>query len=146
MSMFDPRNLFTLPAMIAGNFRYADWKAARKRGLFGMLTEFLRATTGLNTMAFFVPTKSIIKDGFEVGNPAGYWNQARVSKLLRQHGVKSWGYGYWIGEMYFRVERRQMHWAQYVMRRAGVPLLHGALAGSRANPQQRTPAKKASGR
>jgi hypothetical protein len=44
--------------------------------------------------------------------------------------------GYFHNELFFRVKARQAHWAQYVMLRAGVPLLHGLLAGSRAIPQQ----------
>lgn len=118
---FDPTNLLTLPDMIIGNFRYADWQAAKKRGAFGVLREIVLSASGFNTMAFFVPTSSL-------------WTQHDVRALLAGVGVTSWAYGYWNGEMHFSVKKRQAHWAQYVMLSMGVPLLHGLMPTSRALP------------
>ena len=132
---FDPTNLLVLPETIIGNFRYADWPAAKQSGVFGILSELVKAATGFNTMAFFIPTGSKKdKNGLEIGNPGGAWDQGSVRALLKRRGVTSWGYGYWNGEMHFRVKKRQADWAQYVMLRAGVPLLHGYVPGSRAIP------------
>ncbi len=39
-----------------------------------------------------------------------------------------WGVGWANGEMFFRVRKRQAAWAQYVMQRYGVPLLHRQFA------------------
>lgn len=122
-SLIDPTNIFVLPANIAGNFWYADWRGAWQRGgVAGVLGEALRATIGLSAEPFFVPMKST-------------WKVDAIRALLLRHGVKLWGVGYFHNELFFRVKARQAHWAQYVMLRAGVPLLHGYLAGSRAIPQ-----------
>jgi hypothetical protein len=119
---FDPTNLLILPATIIGAIRHADWRGAREReGVPGVADEMVHAALGTNTMAFFIPTSS-------------HWQIQDVQALLLRHGVKLWGVGYWNGEMYFRVKKRQSHWAQYVMLRAGVPLLHGLMPGSRAIP------------
>ena len=57
-----------------------------------------------------------------------------IEALLLRYGIKLWGVGYWNNELFFRVKGRQAHWAQYVLLRGGVPLLHGMLDGSRAIP------------
>ncbi len=132
-SLLDPSNLLILPATVAGALRYADWSAARQRGIGALARELVCAFLGTNTEPFFVPTGSRLDaTGCEIGNPDGRYNQASVRQLLARYGIVSWGYGYWHGEMYFRVKKRQAHWAQYVLLRAGVPLLHGLLPGSRA--------------
>lgn len=121
-SMFDPRNIFLLPATVLGTFRHADWRGAREEsGIAGIATEIAQSAIGANTMAFFIPTNS-------------EWQIQDVEALLARYGVKLWGVGYWNGEMYFRVKKRQAHWAQYVMLREGVPLLHGLMDTSRALP------------
>lgn len=120
--LFDPSNILILPATIAGTFLHADWKGARKRsGMLGLTAELAQSVAGTNTMAFFIPTDSD-------------WAIQDIQALLIRYGVKLWGVGYWNGEMYFRVKKRQAHWAQYVMLRAGVPLLHGLMDTSRALP------------
>jgi hypothetical protein len=121
VSMFDPRNLFTLPLMILGNFRHADWDHARKAGPFGIIWEFIQAATGTNTRPFFIPVD------------AG-WRFQDVQTLLRKHGIEAWAVGSFKGEMHFSVKKRQGAWAQYVMLREGVPLIHGWVSGTRANP------------
>jgi hypothetical protein len=113
-SPLDPTNLLILPATFGGNIRWADSRRGPR--------EFLPALIGLTGEPFFVPVKS-------------GWTEAHVRALLWRYGIRLWGVGYWWGEMYFRVKRRQAHWAQYVMLRAGVPLLHGYLPGSRAIPR-----------
>jgi hypothetical protein len=119
---FDPTNLLILPATLAGAARYGDWRGSYPRAdLLGVASEAVRSAVGTNTMAFFIPTKS-------------QWKIHDVQALLLRHGIKLWGVGYWNGEMYFSVKRRQAHWAQYVMLRAGVPLQRCLLSGSRAVP------------
>jgi hypothetical protein len=120
--ILNPANVIILPATFVGNIRYADWKGAAQRGgVAGVAVEALQAAAGANTKPFFVPTNS----GWEVGD---------IQALLLRYGIKLWGVGYWNNEFYFRVKTRQAHWAQYVLLRAGVPLLHGWLDGSRAIP------------
>ena len=81
----------------------------------------MKTAVGANTEPFFIPCDS-------------EWKIDDVQALLRQYGIKLWGVGYFNNELYFRVKKRQAHWAQYVLLRAGVPLLHGMLDGSRAIP------------
>ncbi len=118
---FDPTNLLALPRKIINTWLHADWRRAKRHGAAGVLRESISAATGWTMQPFFVPTSST-------------WDQERVHALLLKSGIESYAYGYWAGEMHFDVKRRQAHWAQYVMLRAGVPLLHGLLPGSRALP------------
>lgn len=120
--LLDPTNIFVLPANVVGNIRHADWQGqAKTHGLAGIVIETLRTATGANTEPFFVPCDS-------------EWKIGDIQALLVRHGVKLWGVGYWNNELFFRVKGRQAHWAQYVLLRAGVPLRHGLLDGSRAIP------------
>lgn len=120
--LFDPTNILILPANIIGNFRYADWQgAAETNGLAGFVAEACQASVGANTEPFFVPCDS-------------EWKINDIQALLLRFGIKLWGVGYWNNELFFRVKGRQAHWAQYVLLRAGVPLLHGMLDSSRAIP------------
>ena len=120
--LLDPTNILVLPANVLGNFRYADWQGAAARGgIAGIAAEGLQATIGANTEPFFVPCDS-------------EWKIQDIEALLLRYGIKLWGVGYWNNELFFRVKGRQAHWAQYVLLRGGVPLLHGMLDGSRAIP------------
>ena len=120
--LFDPSNLLVLPSMIVGNFVNGDWKGSyRRSGALGVAAEAAKSAVGVNTYPFFIPTNS-------------GWQFQDVQALLLRHGIKVWAVGYFRGEMHFSVKRRQAHWAQYVLVRAGVPLLHAFLEGSRADP------------
>ena len=120
--IFDPTNLLVLPSMIVGNFVHGDWKGSYQRsGPLGVAAELAQSAIGTNTYPFFIPTES-------------GWQFQDIQALLLRHGIKVWAVGYFKGEMHFSVKRRQAHWAQYVLLRAGVPLLHGYLDGSRADP------------
>ena len=100
-----------LPRTIAETFAHADWRAARKQGVSGIVAEVLRSLIGTNCVPYFVPANSA-------------WGPGESDRLLRAKGVRMWGVGYYGGEMFFRVSRRQANWALYLMRRAGIPLLH----------------------
>lgn len=122
----DVTNVLVLPATVLGTIRYADWRGASQRsGVIGVALESLQTAAGSNTGPFFVPCNS-------------QWKINDIQALLLRHGIKVWGVGYWNNELFFRVKKRQAHWAQYVLLRAGVPLLHGLLEGTRANPDSST--------
>jgi hypothetical protein len=105
-----------LPRTIAQTFAHADWRAARdSHGVSGVLMEAGASLIGSNTFPFFVP----------LGTP---WGGREIQALLGSKGIKLWGLGYANGEAFFRVSRNQAVWAQYLMLRAGVPLLHRLLA------------------
>ncbi len=102
-----------LPRTIVQSFIHADWRAARERGgAAGVAAEAAASLIGTNCTAFFAP----------IGGP---WSGAQIERLLRSKGIKMWGVGFANGELFFRVSRQQAAYAQYLMERAGVPLLHG---------------------
>jgi hypothetical protein len=126
--MADIRDLFVkinplvLPASVLGSFRFADWKGAQQRaGSVGLVGEVARSALGTNTVPFFVPETS-------------GWRPSDLSALLMSYGIRIWGVGCFNAEIHFRVKERQADWAQYVLLSAGVPLTHGLLPGTRANP------------
>ena len=126
--LLDATNILVLPATIFGNFRYADWRGASDRhGTVGVAWEAMQAVLGTNAEPFFIPQRSD-------------WKIGAVKELLARYGITAvWGVGYWNNELFFRVKGRQADWAQYVLLRAGVPLLHGYIAGSRAGYPIRPP-------
>ena len=120
--LLDPTNILVLPANVLGNFRYADWQGAAARGgIAGIAAEGLQATSGANTEPFFVPCDSEWKI-----------QDIRRSSCATASSCGASATG--ITSSSSRVKGRQAHWAQYVLLRAGVPLLHGMLDGSRAIP------------
>ena len=113
-------NWLALPQTIVETLLYADWQGAHKRhGGVGMAGELLNSLVGTNTFPFFVPSSCP-------------WGAGDIQGLLGRHGIKMWGAGWANGELFFRVPKRQAVWAQYVMQRAGVPLLHRLLTAQPA--------------
>jgi hypothetical protein len=105
-----------LPEVIVESLWLADWKGAYQHdGVMGIIKESLRSVLGTNTYPFFVPMNS------------PWWHNS-LHPLLATYGVKTLGWGFANGELFFRVKKRQAAWAQYIMLRAGVPLMHRLLA------------------
>lgn len=46
-----------------------------------------------------------------------------MERLLRRHGVKIWDRDFTRECLTFRVKRRQANWAEYLLRRRGIPVL-----------------------
>jgi hypothetical protein len=112
-----------LPRTIVQTFTHADWRGAAERGgVTGLLAEAGASLIGTNCCAFFTP----------IGGP---WSGARIERLLAGRGIKMWGVGFANGELFFRVSREQAAWAQYVMERAGVPLLYGGAPSDQPGPR-----------
>ena len=60
--------------------------------------------------------------------PASGFNAYRVEKILRQYGIRVWGRKIEAGDnRSFLVKEAQAVWAEYVMCRAGVPLVSPLL-------------------
>ena len=112
-----------IPETIFQTFWNADWRSAKRRGLHGLLSESIASLLGTNSWPFFVPLNS-------------GWNGADITRLLKRHGIRVWGYGFANGELFFRVRRSQAAWAQYVLLRAGVPLQHRLFSKKTGLPQQ----------
>lgn len=115
-------NPFLIVRTLFGGLAHAEWAEAwHTRGVLGVLTEFLTAVAGLNTWPFFI-----------VANYG--WSPGQVRRLLAQHGIASWGWGYHDGNYLCRVPMRQAHWAQYLLFQHAVPitgrmLMQGADGG-----------------
>lgn len=96
---------------IISTFIHADWKGARSRhGPAGLVGEFLASLSGQNTWTFWVPRN------------AGY-RGIEIERLLTRHGVRIWGRGFLGDFLYFRVKKRQARWAEYLLWRAGIPVV-----------------------
>ncbi|MCS7061283.1 MAG: hypothetical protein RMN25_08950 [Anaerolineae bacterium] len=96
---------------IVSTFLNADWAGAyRRRGIAGLFSECVACLTGYNAPTIYVSRNSD-------------WRGIDIEHLLRRHGVKVWDRGILGDELYFCVKRRQVKWAEYVLLRAGVPIV-----------------------
>ncbi len=72
--------------------------------------------------------------------PTSEFNAFRVEKLLRRYGVRVWGRKIVDGSMRsFVVKERQAVWAEYVMCRAGIPLVDELIDPRNAQYPERHP-------
>ncbi|MBN1815343.1 MAG: hypothetical protein JXA14_26160 [Anaerolineae bacterium] len=62
------------------------------------------------------------------------WSGWMVEKLLLHYGVRSFGRGFDGGTLWLHVPRHQANWAEYVMRRHGVPLVSAYNPGNAKAP------------
>ena len=96
---------------IVSTFLNADWDGAFQRdGLAGVIDEFIDCVTGANAPTIQVSRYSS-------------WSGHAIEQLLKRHGVKIWDRGFMGENLYFRVKRRQVAWAEYLLLRAGVPVV-----------------------
>lgn len=96
---------------LISTFVNADWQGAFERGgLPGLIGETAASLTGRNTWHFYVPR--------DCG-----WSGVEMERLLRRHGVKIWDRGFTHDCLTFRVKRRQANWAEYLLRRRGIPVV-----------------------
>jgi len=96
---------------IVSTFLNADWEVAFQRdGLGGLIAECMDCMTGANAPMIQVSRYSS-------------WSGHAIEQLLQRHGVKIWDRGFLGENLYFRVKRRQAVWAEYLLLRAGVPVV-----------------------
>lgn len=96
---------------IISTFLNADWEGAFQRdGLAGVIDEFIDSITGANAPKVEVSRYSS-------------WSGHAIEQLLYRHGVKIWDRGFMGENLFFRVKRRQVVWAEYLLLRAGVPVV-----------------------
>jgi hypothetical protein len=92
-------------------FLNADWHGALRRGgPLGLIDEFAASLTGRNAWRFYVPR--------DCG-----WSGIEMERLLKRHGVKIWDRGFTHDCLTFRVKLRQANWAEYLLRRRGIPVV-----------------------
>jgi len=51
------------------------------------------------------------------------WSGIEMEHLLGRHGVKIWDRGFTDDHLTFRVRHRQANWAEYLLRRRGIPVV-----------------------
>ena len=96
-------------------FLNADWHGAFQRhGFAGLIDESAASLTGRNAWRFYVPR--------DCG-----WSGIEIERLLRRHGVKVWDRGFTHDALTFRVKCRQANWAEYLLRRRGIPVTSQAF-------------------
>lgn len=93
---------------------------------------------------WITPTIAILQDfanrpvsRFGIMANAGF-DRGDIRRLLRKHGVKSWGYVYNVdGDLIMlSVPKAQAAWANYLLMREGVPVLYAPVEVTR-EPQKR---------
>ncbi len=92
-------------------FKNGDWKKNyKKNGWLGVLKTFWLCLTDQNTQEFVISWNN--------------WSGYDIEKELFKKGIKLNGIGF-IGkeELYFSVKKRQAAWAEYVMKRYGIPVV-----------------------
>jgi len=77
---------------------------------FERLDAFLRQLSGQDSWQFYVPR--------DCG-----WSGIEMERLLKRHGVKIWDRDFTRDCLTFRVKRRQANWAEYLLRRRGIPVV-----------------------
>jgi hypothetical protein len=93
---------------LLSTFRYADWQAAyQRRGIYGLCDEFFASILARNCSTIWVLRRTD-------------WSGAQIETLLMRHGVRIWGRGFRGNRIFFRVKKRQVRWAEYLLLRAGV--------------------------
>jgi len=92
-------------------FWLADWGLAWERGgVVGVLRELWACVRRRNTWQF-----AFRRDGG--------WSGRDVERVLKGYHVRIFDRWFTKRELLFRVMRRQANWAEYLMYRAGVPLV-----------------------
>jgi hypothetical protein len=113
MSLFDLTQYLDLIDRLEGlisTWINADWRGAKRRhGTAGVMGEAVLAATFHNAPIIRVSRNSS-------------WAGIDIERLLLRHGVRIWDRGATSTELFFRVKRRQVKWAEYLLLRAGVPV------------------------
>jgi hypothetical protein len=100
-----------IPQYLVENLFHARWRDAHTdQGCAGMAREGIVSLFGFNNVPLYVPMES-------------RWNGRRISRLLKQHDIPMWGWGYAFDQFYFRVRREDAWRAQDVLLAAGVDLI-----------------------
>lgn len=86
-----------------------------------------------NSWTFFVPYNQALGNG---------WNPANIERMLKQHGIKTWGGQLTNGEYFFSVKLNQAQWAEYLLQRNGIPLTELSMGAPRLKKKKRPPRKQ----
>lgn len=108
----EPTSLEEVIYEAAGVVSIFDWITP----LFGIVETVYNDPTPLqsNSWTFFIPYKTSL---FSRG-----WNGRDIEKLLKQHGIKTWGAGFGEGEFFTTVSLDQAQYAEHILLRHRVPI------------------------
>lgn len=88
------------------------------------------------TFDWISPLAAMIQDvtngphhDFYVDRYAG-WSGGEIKRLLKRHGVHVWGLMFLDDLIVFSVRQAQADWAQYLLLREKIPIVHGYIANS----------------
>ncbi len=110
LDILDAVNLLARVEALIGRLIFADWKGtARRGGPAGTAAEFGRALVGANAWEL-----RIRRDG--------QWSGRDVAEFLRHYGVQTWAGRTTTDHFIMYVKERQANWAEYLLRRRGIPL------------------------
>jgi len=110
LDILDALNLLARVEALVGRLIFADWKGATGRsGPAGAASELGRALLGANAWEL-----RIRRDG--------PWSGRDVARFLRHYGVQTWAGRVTTDHFIMYVKERQANWAEYLLRRRGIPL------------------------
>lgn len=110
LDVIDSLNLFARIETLMGRLILADWKkSAAQHGPLGIIAEVGGALTGANAWEL-----RICRDG--------HWSGRAVADFLRHYGVQTWAGRTTTDYFIMYVKKRQANWAEYLLRRRGIPL------------------------
>lgn len=110
LDIVDAINVFSRIEALVGQFVFADWKGAAERdSAGGVIGEAARALTGTNAWELRVSRD-------------GQWSGSDVVHFLKHYGVDVWGGRTTSDHFVMYVKERQANWAEYLLRRRGIPV------------------------
>jgi len=89
------------------------------------IADFLDCFNWIDRIDGFV---SLLRNGgsqwtFQIPRDCG-WTGGQIERFLSQYGVAMWGRRVKSDSLCFGVKRRQANWAEYLLRRRGIPVLN----------------------
>lgn len=110
LDILDAVNLLARLEALAGHLLFADWRGSAARGgPVATAAELGRALTGANAWEIRVRRDS-------------QWSGRDVADFLRHYGVQTWAGRTTTDHFIMYVKKRQANWAEYLLRRRGIPL------------------------
>ena len=116
--MADKRNVLDY----LGFLNVLDW-------LEGLIMAFRYDDLSPHRIALHCPFDEDWWDEQEAQNGVRFWNMSEVRRLLESYHIPCFWHGYNSEEIYTHVPRRQARWAEYLLLRAGAPVIMSTVDG-----------------
>ncbi|MGB5049874.1 MAG: hypothetical protein WBO46_13115 [Caldilineaceae bacterium] len=105
-----------------GFMNWIDW-------LEGLVMAFRYDDLSPHRIALHHPADEDWWDEQEQQNGVRFWNMRDVMNLLTDYHITYFWHGYNSQEIFLHVPQRQARWAEYLLLRAGAPVIMGAVDG-----------------